>query len=59
MTKFIAILSQIGQYCKERKHLSHYFDNIVRILCDVPTIDYQVISHDNKIVHSSDHHRVL
>ncbi len=59
MRKITAIFDQLAQYSKEWNHSEHYFKNILRILFNVPMIDYRVISHGNLLVHSSTFHRLF
>ena len=59
MQKIRDIIGQIKQYTREGNYAGHYFENIIRILLNISVIDYRVISHGNKVVHSSDYHRII
>lgn len=59
MNNISAIADQIKQYLRERKYAGDYFANIIRILLNIPVIDYRVVSHENKLAHSSDYHRII
>ena len=52
LNKLKMIIDQIRQYCVEKKYGDHYFYNVVRIIFNIPIIDYRVISHTNLVVHS-------
>jgi len=59
MQKIYDIIEQIRQYSHEKNYAGHYLENIIRILLNIPVIDYHIISHENKVVHSSDYHRII
>lgn len=55
------IIYQLKQYLKIRKYGDHYLVNIIRIIFRWPIIDYRVISHKNRVVHSclTDRHEII
>ena len=57
--KFKNVIHQLEQYFHEKKHLNHYIQNCIRILLEIPIINYRVISHENNLAHSSEYHRII